>query len=149
MPPRLQQIRHVLPSDPFFPTITENQLLYLNTHEQREVKTKPWPGQWSRENGKFWLALQDFTGLAWKSVSPVVARAANGGCKDVWERMRSFKTVPVTEKSEITSSGACIKQWWVFFDKQVCSGKCHLSLPQGEVRMSVIELPNSQKTHIK
>lgn len=40
MPPRLQQIRHVLPSDPFFPTITENQLLYSTWTHMNKGKSK-------------------------------------------------------------------------------------------------------------
>lgn len=51
----------------------------------------------------------------------------------------------ITEKGGTTSWGACIKQRWSSLTSESALGNAHFSLlPQGEVKISVIELPSNQ-----
>lgn len=115
----------------FFPTITENELLYLNILEQKEVKTKPWHDRGSgMGNSDFALTVFHCPGLKgslqalWWLGQAMWAAAVHG------EGQGALNPCCFQRKVELRPEWnyACVKQRWVSFDKWVCSG-FHPSLP--------------------
>lgn len=122
----------------FFPTITENQLLYPDTLEQKEVKPKPQCDRVSSVGnsdsaltGFYCPGLEGSLQRLWQPMGSASVygegwRALNPCCFQ--RKVELHPEVPTSSKGES-------------LDNWVHSGKHHLSLlTEGEVKTSVIEV---------